>query len=302
MLERHLHPGYCSTKPLLGLAFGLLVDRFGIALDTRVPVPSADGDGVPVPALLNHSAGLAAPRAIDWRVRRADERATLRSRISSGPRPEYSEMAAGLLLEELIERVAGRPAAAFIEEQILSPLGVADDLVIDPERAVQPAVRRRLSVPIAGLPDRYIPMLSERILLHDTGPTLGGLVSASGLCRLYAALERCVSGVDLAGLPSPATTRTLLDRRRGSVQDGVLDKRCDFAGGFMVRLAEHGFGYCLSDRAFGHVGGNGPSLGFCDPASGLAAGIYLNGATVGLDDHSSGVRAMIIDEIIDECS
>ena len=304
MRRWHLHPGYCCTKPLLGLAFGLLVDRFDIAMGTRIRLASSSpgDDGVPVPALLNHTAGLGAPRAIDWRVRRAEDRATLRSRIAWSSRAEYSEMAGGLLLEELIGTTTGRPAATFIEEEVLSPLGIADDLVVDPARAQEPGVRRRLSVPIAGLPERYVPMLSERVLLHDTGPTLGGLVTASGLCRLYAALERCISGIDIAGLPTPATTNALLDQRRGSVDDGVLEKRCDFAGGFMVRLADHGFGYRLSDRAFGHVGGNGPSLGFCDPASGLAAGIYLNGAAVGLDDQSSGIRSMIIDAIVDECS
>ncbi|CAN5594352.1 hypothetical protein BH20ACT2_BH20ACT2_03070 [soil metagenome] len=76
----------------------------------------------------------------------------------------------------------------------------------------------------------------------------------------------------------------MLGANRGRSWDPVLQRDCDFAGGFMIGLADHGFGTQLSDRAFEHVGLTGSSFVFADPERDLVAAVLVNGLNTSTDD------------------
>lgn len=297
-----VHPGYCTTKPLLPLAIGHLLDRGLVDLDEPVqPSFLAPGATVPVVALLNHSAGLERPHALDWRLCPVPERPDLLPERPSSSRFAYSELSAGLALEELVAERAGRSAVDVIESDVLAPLGLTDSVVVSGASATRPSLAALVSVPFSGLPDRRIPLLSEAnpSFLHELRPAFGSLVSAGGLCRLYAALGQVVAGRAVAGLPTPETLDRLLGSGRGLQHDDVLDRPCDFAGGFMIDLVNHAFGSNVSARSFGHAGGIAQAVGLCDPDRGLALGLYVNGSVLADVERAEAVRMTVVDLVLD---
>lgn len=299
MRTDHLFKVFCATKPLLGLAVGHLIDGGRARGGTEVAVDAA-GRVASIDDLLAHSAGLAAPTVIAWRITRPEERSQLALSPEGAPRFAYSELAAGLALERWIAHETGMPAARFVQDVVLDPLDLGDDLIVDPERCRTPAVLRRLSVAVAGLPTRRVPMLSERVIIDDVGPTVGGVANAEAMCRLFAAVERVLSGVTVAGLPTPSTLEAMVGRNRGVQPDTVLGRPCDFGGGFMTRLSTHHFGPTLSSAAVGHVGANGHTIGCCDPATGRAVGVYLNGSSLGLLEPDEALRSSLMQAIDEE--
>ncbi len=304
MRTDHLHPGFCVSKPLLGLAVGLLMDRGLITLRETISWPHHEGtaDGVTVAQLLNHRAGLDRPTALEWRLCPDDERPALLRQAPFAPGPAYSELVAGLALESTIAERIGVPAGDLIEREILGPLGLADDLIVTARAAEDRGVRARAAVPVAGLPDRAVPLLSERIplTLRELRPAFGSLVTASALCRLYTGLEVVSRGRVVEGLPTPATLQELRSTARGRASDRLLERPCDFSGGFMIGLTDHGFGHLVSPEAFGFVGGIAPAVGFCDPDARVAAAFYLNGSVLEHPQEAEGVRSRIVDTIIEE--
>jgi CubicO group peptidase (beta-lactamase class C family) len=274
----HLHSGFCVTKPLLGLAVGVLIDRGLVSLADRVDrieIPQVP-TGTTVAMLLNHSAGMVLPTAAVWRCAPRDERRALLGAPANGHANGYSELASGLVLEQLIRSAAGIDPAQFVTSEILVPLD-ATDIVLHPSIARRDDVRPRIRVPFFGDPDGPVPLLSESlpVQLADIRPAFGGLVSARALGRLMRAVGKVLRGKLVEGLPSPRTLASMLECRRGVTYDTLLRRSCDFAGGFMVGLEHHGL-EGLSERAVGHTGGLATALAFADPVSGIAAAMYLN--------------------------
>ena len=296
-----LHSGFCITKPLQGLALGILIDQ-GLC-DLRQVVRSSlhpkISQGVTVASLLNHSAGLIEPLAVSWRLCPPDARWQLLQSSSRSEGPGYSEIAAGLIIEDLIESATTQSAAAFIEEEILDPLGLTDTVIVSETRASTPDVRRRTTVPFAISAEGCVPLLSERLAcqIAELRPAFGSLVSAQGLCRLYAAVERVFQGKSVDGLPSRETLRALLSAVSFH-DDKVLKRKCAFSGGFMVNLSEHHFSNRISHDAFGHTAGITQCAAFCDPRRELAAAFYLNGSTLTDPDGAHDIRRDIIDSLL----
>ena len=304
MTSDHLHNGFCVGKPLLGVAAALLIEQGCVDLGTRVAdvigaqpwVP----DGVTVGQVLSHDAGLLRPFGFEWRLCPPGTRAEFLESISNEIGPAYSEVGAGLIIEGLIEATTNEAATAFIERTILRPLGLADDIVIDAALAQSPAVRARVRVPIGGLPERRIPLLSERVghQLAEIRPAFGCLVTMSGVGRLASALERVANGHDVAGLASPATTTRLLAARRGRHRDRSMRRECDFAAMTQVGLDAHRISDSASTRAFGHVAGIANCIMLADPATGIALAAYLNGSTLGDPLRAEATRLELVDGVI----
>ena len=301
--ESDLHPGFCITKPLLGLAVGLLVDDELTTLDAVVESTtlSAASTGVPLTSLLNHEAGLTEPNAAAWRICPVAERWRLLAAASRADRPGYSEIAAGLVLEEFIEQKIGEVAEKFIETRIIDPLGLSEEIIISRERALELLVRRRTAVPFSVRPEQCIPLLSERLecQVAEIRPAFGALVSANGLCRLYTALGRVFHGTRVHGLPSSQTLNQLL-AAVARFDEPSLGRLCSFAGGFMVHLEDHSFGHNISSDSFGHSTGITHSAAFCDPARRLAAAYYLNGSCIEDLDQARSIRRHLVTHILED--
>jgi CubicO group peptidase (beta-lactamase class C family) len=300
---RHLHPGFCVTKPLLGVLVGHLLDDGDLHLDqtVRSGLHPGTASGVSLAGLLNHSAGLIEPTAADWRLCPPAKRAELVSSTGPSTGPGYSEVAAGLVLEELIEDSTGSCASDLIGQRVLDPLGLGDSLVVSSTRALESDVREVTTVPFAEVGGSWVPLLSERLPDHvaTIRPALGSLVNASGLARFYGALCRVAKGEVVDGLPSQCSLAALLGRPARH-EDPVLARECSFSGGFMVGLREHSFGHLVSDDAFGHSAGITQSAAFCDPAGDLAAAFYFNGSVLADTVHAEGMRMRLVDHIVED--
>ncbi len=123
----------------------------------------------------------------------------------------------------------------------------------------------------------------------DWNPGFGGFASTRALGRFYESLL----GASHAGLRA----RLSAPQRVGE-HDWVLDRRCDFGRGVMIRLESHGFGSLLSENAFGHSGYSGQSFGFADPDLGLAVAF----SSIGCSDPALAVtvrRPQMIDRIVE---
>lgn len=298
---RTLSSAFCSTKPLLPVALAHLVDRDGLDLDERVTSVTREAPWIPRHAtigdLLTHRAGLDGPTAALWRMRPRDRRPDLLV-ATEVAEPAYSEVSAWLALAAVVSEVGGASARDFVQAQILDAAGLQRDIVVSPALARAAARDGRVGVPMAGLPDEAVPLLSETLpqQLGEAAPSFGGLVTASGLGRLYAALGRTLRGVPVDGMPSQRALATLLAERRDRAWDRTLRRECAFAGGFMVGLEDHGVVDGLP-TAIGHTSGVVTTFGLCDPAKELAVGCCLDGVAMHADDLAY-VRRRIMRDVL----
>lgn len=106
-------------------------------------------------------------------------------------------------------------------------------------------------------------------------PASGGIATARGLARCYAAMIGPVDGH--RRLFAPATL-TLARTEESAGPDRVLVVNTRFGLGYML----HGpAAPLLGPGSFGHPG-RGGSLGFADPESGIALGYVTNGLQKGV--------------------
>ncbi|MEU5110197.1 serine hydrolase domain-containing protein [Streptomyces longwoodensis] len=208
----------------------------------------------------------------------------------------YHAQTFGWLTGELVRRVTGRSAGAWIAEHLAGPaaadfwLGLpaaeahrvgrvgrlqppepAGALRVRPKRAVADAyadpgsLTRRAFAAITPLPDENDPAYRAAVL-----PASNGIATADGLARVYAALIGEVDGGTRLFTPD---TVELARGERSAGPDRVLVVPTRFGLGPML----HGTASpLLSPGSFGHPG-RGGALGFADPESGIAFGYVTNG-------------------------
>jgi CubicO group peptidase (beta-lactamase class C family) len=104
-------------------------------------------------------------------------------------------------------------------------------------------------------------------------PSSNGIATARAIARLYASTIGEVDGIRLL---EPATLADLL-RPQAEGPDRILLLPTAFGTGFMLPPS-----LCLAavPGSFGHPGAGG-SLGYADPASGIALGYAMNRMSVG---------------------
>ncbi|MHC6593765.1 serine hydrolase domain-containing protein [Arthrobacter sp. C152] len=191
----------------------------------------------------------------------------------------YHALTIGILMEELCRRTAGTALQDLYDRRIRKPEGVdfflglpgdeepryRDVLYQDPpgQPWVDPLSLEGLNsnAPVSTIME--LPNIRE---VRAAGMSAaGGVGSADGLARLYAA---AVTGVD--GRPAFLSARTVQAMSREQVwgldRSSGLDNA--FAVVFMKPHPSRNFG---SHRAFGHEGANA-ALGFADPSYGLGFG------------------------------
>ncbi|MET9426796.1 serine hydrolase domain-containing protein [Streptomyces sp. NPDC003036] len=213
----------------------------------------------------------------------------------------YHAQTYGWLLAALVQRVTGRTIGRWVAEEIARPLGLdlwiglpADEahrvgrvgpveepvqgggaLKLRPKRSVADAyadpasLTRRAFGAIAPAPDENDPTYRAAEL-----PASAGISTARALARFYAATLGPVDGHRLFAPATLAMART----EEAVGPDHVLVVNTRFGLGYML----HGpASPLLSPGSFGHPG-RGGSLGFADPASGIALGYVTNGMRKGV--------------------
>ncbi|MBB5781422.1 serine hydrolase domain-containing protein [Nonomuraea jabiensis] len=309
---------YSTTKAVTATCALLLSQRGELDLDAPVaecwPEFAANGkDRIPVRWLLTHQAGLPAidhpitpEEAIAWEPMVA-ALAAQRPYWEPGTDHGYHGLTYGWLVGEVVRRVSGRSLGTFLAEEIAAPLGL--DLWIGLPETERHRVSRIIETPpdfqamarldLATLPEPLREVmaafadptsLTRRSLAVVTPPldhnrpeeqaaempATNGICTARALARFYAAL---IGEVDGHRILTPATL-TAATAEQVSGIDRILRVPVRIGTGFGLPTPD---AFWYSPTAFGFPG-RGGSLGFADPATGLAFGYVMNHVLEGVPD------------------
>ncbi|TDH57680.1 class A beta-lactamase-related serine hydrolase [Mycobacterium eburneum] len=292
---------FSATKGVAATVIHRLVDRGLIDYDAPVahywPEFGVHGkDTLTVREMLRHRAGLSELHGVS----KADllDHVAMEQRLAAAPpgrllgKPAYHALTFGWLLSGLARAVTGLGMRELIRDEVAAPLGT-DGLhlgrppadaptrvaqIITPQGTLANPVFNSLAPRIAALPlsgifgATYFPGMRAVVqgdipLLDAEIPAANGVATARGLARMYGAIANggAIDGIQFL---SPELVAGLTGRR--SLR---LDRN------MVMPLAFH-LGYHAVPvpgvlPGFGHVGLGG-SLGWADPATGLAFGFVHN--------------------------
>ncbi|GAA4186552.1 serine hydrolase domain-containing protein [Streptosporangium oxazolinicum] len=321
---------FSTTKGVTAACAHLLAQRGELDLDAPVaaywPEFAANGkEHIPVRWLLTHQAGLPVidhpitpAEAIAWEPM-VTALAAQRPSWEPGTDHGYHAHTYGWLVGEVVRRVTGRSLGTFLAEEIAAPLGlelwiglpeterhrvsriVAAPIDLDafaridldalpgPAREVMEAyadptslTRRSMSV-ITPMPNHDDPAEQAAEM-----PSTNGVCTARALARFYAAL---IGEVDGHRVLSPATLAAATAEQVSGI-DRVLRVPVRIGTGFGLPTPD---AFWYSPTAFGFPGYGG-SLGFADPANGLAFGYVMNHIQEGVPDRRA---ATLLDAVHD---
>jgi CubicO group peptidase (beta-lactamase class C family) len=280
---------YSCSKGVAALVIALLVQDGLLDLDREVtgywPEFGAHGkDRLTVRQILSHQAGLPGVEggfALDEFT--TPEAA---ARLAAAPpswRPGstfgYHALTIGILMEELCRRTAGATLQELYDHRIRLPYGIDFFLGLPADQdhryrdvlfAEDPAEPWLDPLSLQGLNSNaavstVMELPNHRVIRAGGMSSAGGVGSADGLARLYAAATTGLDGGD--AFLSEETVRVMSEEQVwGLDRSSGLDNA--FAVVFMKPHPSRDFG---SHRAFGHEGANA-ALGFADPAYGLGFG------------------------------
>lgn len=296
---------WSTTKGLCAMCAHRLADQGKLDLDAPVakywPEFAASGKStIPVSALLNHRAGLAAIRAplkhedlFNWN-KVTTELARQEPWWPPGSRHGYHAITFGWLVGEVVRRISGKSLGAYFRDEIAKPLGADAHIGIGPEFDARvadilyaPAPKpgeRNIFADIAGNPSSvgYAALFNPPTMFSQETtnsrdwraaeiPGANGHANARALARIYGALARGgeVDGAKIFG--PPEIERCYTEQSYGP--DAVLPLTTRFGLGFM--LSQPGAMMGPNPRAFGHPGAGG-SIGFADPDAKIGFGYVMN--------------------------
>ncbi|MEJ3746310.1 serine hydrolase domain-containing protein [Actinomycetes bacterium KLBMP 9797] len=301
---------FSATKSATAACAHLLAERGQLDLDAPVAAywpefAAAGKDRIPVRWLLSHQAGVPAldrplpvADALAWEPMVAALAAQAPA-WEPGTAHGYHGMTYGWLVGEVVRRVSGRSLGAYFAEEIAGPLGL--DFWIGLPKSEQHRVSRLVPAPVPAGPPldpaslfvRSIFVTTEPLDLDDPDtlaaeiPAVNGVCTARSLARFYAGLIGAVDGVRLL---DPATLAAATAEQASGV-DRVLGVPTRPALGFGLPLPDMPW---WSPSAFGFPG-HGGSLGYADPATGIAFGYVPNRLHVDLapDPRASALIAAL---------
>jgi CubicO group peptidase (beta-lactamase class C family) len=295
---------YSVTKAVAATALHILADRGQIDYDAPVahywPEYGMHGKArTTVRDVLTHRAcvpqmpdGVTPERMCDWDWMTAAI-ADLEPLAEPGTKTLYLSMTFGWIVGELVRRAdpQGRSLGRFVREEIAQPLGISD-LWIGIPNAVEPRIAKltdaMVPVPAEYLPPLFLASMPEQVALNPTVferpdvrraevAGVGGIFNARSEARFWAMLA---GGGEIDGvrLLSKALVETLNTPRANSEEpDPVMF-------GFPIPITIGGFWFggahppvtaVQSPRALCHPG-QGNSIGWADPDTGLAVAICHN--------------------------
>ena len=297
-----LHNVYCLVKPFAYLLLAHVLEGAGCGaddpLDGVVRLPTWCPEGLTLRRLACHDASLGEPPAMEWRWTPRGERQALLHRGRRDQGSAYSEIAGGLVCEFVIEGISGRSANAYCVEELLVPLGLRSEIIVDADATE--SVRGRVQTPVSGLPVSPLPMLSELLpdQMAEVSLAMGALATMRGVAELFAAVGRVLSGVQVSGLPSPQYLGDLLSDDRSLRYDPTLQREAKWSGGLMVELGRQRISRVAGDGSVGHAGGLANGAALFDPTRNASVAVYLNGVGVEFDDQAVP-RQRVLDSVLD---
>ena len=292
---------FSATKGMASTVIHRLADR-GL-IDYEAPVAeywpdfAANGKGgITVRELMRHRAGLSQLNGVSG----SDllDHVLMEERLAASPmgwmkgRPSYHAVTYGWLMSGLARAVTGCGMRELFRRELAEPLNT-DGLhlgrppvsapthaaqIIGPQSRLQNPIFNLVAPRIAALPfsagfgSMYFPGMKASVqgdisLLDAELPAANGVATARGLARMYGAIA---NGGQLDGKQFLSTELVAgLTGRRSLHPDGGLFLPLSF------HLGYHGLPLFGVMPGFGHVGLGG-SLGWADPASGLAFGFVHN--------------------------
>ncbi len=323
---------FSTTKGVTAACAHLLAQRGELDLDAPVadywPEFAANGkERIPVRWLLTHQAGLPAldhpitpAEAIAWDPM-VTALAAQRPLWEPGTRHGYHGHTYGWLVGEIVRRVAGRTLGAFLAEEIAAPLGL--DLWIGLPKTEHHRVSRIIAPPVdqdamAAIDLDALPEATREVVRAYLDPTslsnrsmtvitpppdhndpaeqsaempaTNGICTARALARFYAALIGEVDGHRVLS----AETLAAATAEQVSGIDAILRVPVRIATGFGLPTPD---AFWHSPTAFGFPGYGG-SLGFADPATGLAFGYVMNHIQEGVPDRRAATLLAAIQDAI----
>jgi CubicO group peptidase (beta-lactamase class C family) len=301
---------FSSTKGVTAALIHLLAQRNRLELGAPVahywPEFAANGKGsITVRDVLSHRAGVPAVEGdltledvYAWHPV-CEAIAAQKPVWVPGTEHGYHVRTFGWILGEVARRITGQTIGQLLAVEAADPLGL--ELWIGLPEEIEPRVAtiytapeptdpeqralrakfmgsdtllgRALEGPSGVLP--YGPIWNTRALHAAELPSSNGIATARGLARFYAALIGEVDGIRRL-LSAPVLAAATASQANGP--DKVILMPTRFASGFALPPM---LSLDAPDTAFGHPGAGG-SLGFADPASGLAFGYVMNQMQLGI--------------------
>jgi CubicO group peptidase (beta-lactamase class C family) len=295
---------YSVTKAVAATALHILADRSHIDYDAPVtrywPEYGAHGKArTTVRDVLTHRAcvpqmpdDVTPERMCDWQWM-TTAIADLKPLAEPGTKTLYLSMTFGWIIGELVRRAdpQGRSLGRFVREEIAAPLGIADLWIGIPDE-VEPRIAKltdaMVLVPAEYLPPLFLASMPEQVALNPTVferpdvrraevAGVGGIFNARSEARFWAMLAGGgeLDGVRLLSKELVATLNT--PRANSEEPDPVMF-------GFPIPITIGGFWFggayppvtaVRSPRALCHPG-QGNSIGWADPDTGLAVAICHN--------------------------
>ncbi|WBC19699.1 MULTISPECIES: serine hydrolase domain-containing protein [unclassified Solwaraspora] len=319
---------YSATKSAAVTCAHLLAQRGQLDLDAPVagywPEFAAAGkSNIPVRWLLSHQAGLPVldrPVPLEQALAWGPVVAALAAQAPAwrpGTAHGYHGLTYGWLVGEVVRRVSGRSLGTYFADEIAKPLGL--DFWIGLPDTEAHRVARTVEQPATPPVSEAVPEQLRQVLAAYTDPTslvvrsmtvtdppidltdprtwaaeipaVNGICTASSLARFYAGLIGEVDGIRILY----ATTLAAATREQANGIDQVLMVPTRPALGFGLPLPEQPW---WSPTAFGFPG-HGGSLGYADPASGIAFGYVTNGlrVTMGPDPRTTALVQALRDAV-----
>ncbi|MBW2279481.1 MAG: beta-lactamase family protein [Deltaproteobacteria bacterium] len=294
------------SKPVMGVAFGQLIERGLVDLDDRVakhlPEFARGGkDDITLRHLLTHTAGFRAA----WREWIAPPFDEVVATICAAPQEEgwkpgascgYNVAAAWYVLGAVLQRVDGRDYASYARQEVFEPLRMDDcSIALSPERFR--AYGERVGV---------MPFLENGEWKDDPswGTEAGCAVVRPGgnghgpmrqLARLFEMFlgegtldGRQVLRPETVALISQRHTKGLFDQTFGGIYDRGLGVVLDSG---QYEKGSRWFGPHASPGSFGHQGFFS-SVSFCDPEADLAVALVFHGVRAD-PEHDRRVDAVL---------
>lgn len=292
MTREHLMLWLSASKPVTAVALAMLWERGAFALDDpvarHIPEFAAGGkEAVTVRHLLTHSGGIRMfetgwPEASWERIVERICARKLEPGWVPGHTAGYHEASSWFVIGELIRRLAGRPFARYVREEVLEPSGMHDSWIGMPAQRHREYGERIAPTWNSELPDAPSHGWESETRCVAPSPGGNGRGPLRELGRFYELLL-ADGELDGARLLTPQTVAALTSRHRVGVEDKTFRAKLDWGLGFIVDAKHYqqerlpyGYGPHASTRTFGHSGYRSV-VAFADPEHALAVALAWNG-------------------------
>jgi CubicO group peptidase (beta-lactamase class C family) len=303
-----------SSKPVMGVAYGQLLERGLLTLDDPVCVHLPDfsqggKQAITLRHLLTHTAGFRnawrtwLPCPPFWDVIDAICRAEQEPDWVAGETSGYNVAAAWYVLAAVLERVDGRSYREYTRQEIFEPLGMRDCWVSVPPEVYAAYGERMHEMPHWRDGEwKTSPAWGTAAGAEVARPGGNGYGPVRELTRLY---EMLLGGGEREGvrLLSPATAALVTHRHTQGLPDRSFGNVPHDRGlGVVINSRQHSelfawYGTKASPRAFGHQG-YFSSVAFADPEHDLALALVFSGVREDLQHTARVVEA--VDALYDE--